>query len=93
MVHTRSAHRYRYNSGRFNLDGDLLAESEEKPVTHREDGRKGDLTHTTTNMVADLTEEGLAKGDNVILKNKEGCARFQNGTTFSKFQSGNQRWK
>ncbi len=58
MVHTGSTHRCRFNSGRFNLDGDLLAESERKPEAHREDEREGDLTHTTTHTAADHTEEG-----------------------------------
>ncbi len=58
----------------------------------REDEREGEslLVCISTSMAAGNTEEGLAVGDNVILKHKGDRFKFQNDTTFSKFQSGNQ---
>jgi hypothetical protein len=77
-------------SAYVNLNDDLQAESERKLATWREDQRAGESLRMDTSTAAGHAGEEPVVVDKEILKNKGDHAKFQNDTTFSKFQSGNQ---
>jgi hypothetical protein len=79
-----------YKSAYVILKDDLQAESEWKPAAWREYQREAELICTDTSTEAGHAGEASVMGDKEILKSKGDCTKFQNDTTFSKFQSCNQ---